>query len=189
VHTNPEAPDRFWSRAEIEAWAAWKPLVDRAYVRRGLYLGDGAWEELFGALRVPTLLLVPPDSPMAPRQEAVHNDLVRTVLVPTVPATASAATSPPGTSGPSTRSSPRWRGHSRPRTRRHSTKEALPSRWCRQFESDAGTCAPRFAGSTRARAKGRASAVRQQERRVVLAGRHRRRDDQLVRPEVYRPVD
>ena len=26
--------------------------------------------------------LVPPDSPMAPRQEAVHNDLVRTVVVP-----------------------------------------------------------------------------------------------------------
>jgi pimeloyl-ACP methyl ester carboxylesterase len=51
-------------------------------VRRGLYLGDGAWEELFDALRVPTLLLVPPDSPMAPRQEAVHNDLVRTVVVP-----------------------------------------------------------------------------------------------------------
>jgi len=43
--------DSSWSRAEIEAWAACKPLV-------------------------------PPDSPMAPRQEAVHNDLVRTVVVP-----------------------------------------------------------------------------------------------------------
>jgi pimeloyl-ACP methyl ester carboxylesterase len=74
--------DSSWSRAEIEAWAACKPLVDRAYVRRGLYLGDGAWEELFDALRVPTLLLVPPDAPMAPRPEAVHNDLVRTVVVP-----------------------------------------------------------------------------------------------------------
>lgn len=61
--------------------AACKPLVDRAYVRLGLHLGDGAWEELFDALRMPTLLLVPPDSPMAPRQEAVHNDLVRTVVV------------------------------------------------------------------------------------------------------------
>ena len=71
-----------WSRAEIEAWADCKPLVDRAYVRRGLYLGDGAWEELFDALRVPTLLLVPPDAPMAPRQEALHNDMVRTVVVP-----------------------------------------------------------------------------------------------------------
>jgi len=74
--------DSSWSRAEIEAWAACKPLVDRTYLRRGLYLGDGAWEELFDALRVPTLLLVPPDSPMAPRQEALHNDLVRTVVVP-----------------------------------------------------------------------------------------------------------
>jgi hypothetical protein len=43
--------DSSWSRAEIEAWAACKPLV-------------------------------PPDSPMAPRQEAVHNDLVQTVAVP-----------------------------------------------------------------------------------------------------------
>ena len=71
-----------WSRAEIQAWADCKPLVDRAYVRDGMYLGDDAWEELFDALRVPTLLLVPPDSPMAPRQAAVHNDLVRTVVVP-----------------------------------------------------------------------------------------------------------
>jgi len=71
-----------WSRAEIQAWADCKPLVDRAYVRDGMYLGDDAWEELFDALRVPTLLLVPPDAPMAPRQEAVHNDLVRTVVVP-----------------------------------------------------------------------------------------------------------
>jgi pimeloyl-ACP methyl ester carboxylesterase len=71
-----------WSRAEIEAWAACKPLVDRDYVRRGLYLGDDAWEVLFDALVVPTLLLVPSDAPMAPRQEAVHNDLVRTVVVP-----------------------------------------------------------------------------------------------------------
>jgi pimeloyl-ACP methyl ester carboxylesterase len=70
-----------WSRAEIEAWAACKPLVDRAYVRHGLYLGDGAWEELFDALRVPTLLIAPPDSVMAPRPGAVHNDLVRTVVV------------------------------------------------------------------------------------------------------------
>ena len=61
---------------------ACKSLVDRAYVRRGLYLGDGAWEELFDALSVPTLLLVPPDSPMAPRQEAFHKHLVRTVVVP-----------------------------------------------------------------------------------------------------------
>jgi hypothetical protein len=74
--------DSSWSRAEIQAWAACKPLVDRAYLRRRLYLGDGAWEELFDALCVPTLLLVSSDSLMAPRQEEVHNDLVRTVVVP-----------------------------------------------------------------------------------------------------------
>jgi|SRR5450631_2096552 len=56
--------------------------VGRSYVRRGLYLGDDAWQELFDALRLPTLLLVPPDLPIAPRQEAVHNDLVRTVVAP-----------------------------------------------------------------------------------------------------------
>jgi len=71
-----------WSTAEIQAWADCKPLVDRAYVRDGTYLGDDAWEELFNALRMPTLLLVPTDAPMAPRQEALHNDLVRTVVVP-----------------------------------------------------------------------------------------------------------
>ena len=71
-----------WSRAEIEAWAECKPLVDRAYVRDGLYLGDDAWEEHFNALHMPTLLLVPPDSLMAPRQTALRNDLVRTVVVP-----------------------------------------------------------------------------------------------------------
>ncbi|WP_196250855.1 alpha/beta fold hydrolase [Cellulomonas sp. JZ18] len=69
-----------WSRAEAEAWAACKPLVDRAYVRHGLWLGDPAWEELFEALRVPTLLVVPPDAPMAPG--ALVNDLVRRVVVP-----------------------------------------------------------------------------------------------------------
>ena len=56
--------------------------MDRAYVRDGTYLGDDAWEELFNALRMPTLLLVPPDSSMAPRQEALRNDLVRTVVEP-----------------------------------------------------------------------------------------------------------
>ena len=46
--------DTSWSWAEIEAWAACKLLGARAYVRDGLYLGDGAWEELFNALAVPT---------------------------------------------------------------------------------------------------------------------------------------
>ncbi len=76
------ARETTWSRAEIQAWADSKRLVDRTYVHRGLYLGDGAWEQLFNALRVPTLLLVPPASPMAPRTDALHNDLVRLVIVP-----------------------------------------------------------------------------------------------------------
>ena len=76
------ARDTSWSRAEIQAWADCKPLVDRAYVHRGLYLGDDAWEQLFNVVRVPTLLLVPPESPMAPRTDALHNDLVRIVVVP-----------------------------------------------------------------------------------------------------------
>lgn len=71
-----------WSRAEIQARAESKPLADRAYVRDGIYLGDAAWKELFNALRVPTLLIVPTGSLMAPRQELVHNDLVRTVALP-----------------------------------------------------------------------------------------------------------
>ena len=47
--------------------------------RRGpRYLDGDAWEALFDASYVPTLLLVP----MAPRWEAANNDLVRTVVVP-----------------------------------------------------------------------------------------------------------
>ncbi len=76
------ARETTWSRAEIQAWAHSKTLVDRAYVHRGLRLGNSAWEQLFNALRVPTLLLVPPGSPMAPRPDDLHNDLVRTVVVP-----------------------------------------------------------------------------------------------------------
>lgn len=34
-----------WSSAEIQAWADCKPLVDRAYVRDGLYFGDDACQE------------------------------------------------------------------------------------------------------------------------------------------------
>jgi len=71
-----------WSDAEIEAWAACKQFVDREYVRHGFYLGDGAWEELFNALIVPTLLVVPPGTDMAPRPEALDNELVRTVVIP-----------------------------------------------------------------------------------------------------------
>ncbi len=70
-----------WSDAEIEAWADSRPLVDRAYVRRGLFLGELAWEELFAALAVPTLLVLPGDAPMAPCPELVDNPLVRRVAV------------------------------------------------------------------------------------------------------------
>jgi pimeloyl-ACP methyl ester carboxylesterase len=76
------ARDTSWSHSEIQAWADCKPLVDRTYVHRGLYLGDGAWEQLFNAVKVPTLLLVPPASPMAPHKDELHNDLVRIVVVP-----------------------------------------------------------------------------------------------------------
>jgi pimeloyl-ACP methyl ester carboxylesterase len=116
--------DSFWSRAEIQAWAACKPLVDRAYLRRRLYLGDDAWEELFDALCVPTLLLVPSDSLMAPRQEEVHNDLVRTVVVPGAGHCVRRA-SPPGASELLTRSSKRWRGPRVPGPRRSSVAQRV----------------------------------------------------------------
>lgn len=70
-----------WSRAEVEAWAACKPSVDREYVRHGLWLGDPAWETLFDALVVPTLLVLPPNAPMAPDADAFSNDQVRTVVI------------------------------------------------------------------------------------------------------------
>lgn len=71
-----------WSRTEVDTWAACKPRVDREYVRHGLWLGDRAWEALFGAVTVPTLLVLPPDAPMAPDPDGFDNDLVRTVVVP-----------------------------------------------------------------------------------------------------------
>lgn len=87
VHRHPERVDLMlaettWSRSEVEAWAACKPAVDREYVRRGLSLGDAAWEELFNDLTVPTLLVVPPASEMAPRPELLQNPRVRTVVIP-----------------------------------------------------------------------------------------------------------
>ncbi|MGC0141701.1 alpha/beta fold hydrolase [Pseudactinotalea sp. Z1732] len=69
-----------WTRTEVEAWAACKPLVDRRYIARGLFLGEALWEERFEALSVPTLLILPPEAPMAPRP--VRNDSVRTVVIP-----------------------------------------------------------------------------------------------------------
>ncbi|UZN03250.1 alpha/beta fold hydrolase [Cellulomonas sp. S1-8] len=70
-----------WSHTEIDAWADSRPFVDPEYLREGLFLGDAAWEEAFDALAVPTLLVVPPDAPMAPRPDGFDNPLVRTVVV------------------------------------------------------------------------------------------------------------
>lgn len=80
AHVDRMLRETSWTRAEVEAWAACKPLVDREYVRRGLFLGDTAWEELFEALTVPTLLVVPQGSGMAPRD--LRNHRVRKVVVP-----------------------------------------------------------------------------------------------------------
>jgi pimeloyl-ACP methyl ester carboxylesterase len=71
-----------WTDAEIAEWARCKPLVDREYVRRGSYLDDGEWESHFAALSVPTLLVSPPDTPMAPDLSLVNNPLVRSVVIP-----------------------------------------------------------------------------------------------------------
>lgn len=70
-----------WSRAEVEAWAACKAMVDRDYVRHGLFLGDPTWDELFEQLAVPTVLIVPETAPMAALPNH-WNPLVRTVAVP-----------------------------------------------------------------------------------------------------------
>lgn len=71
-----------WSGAEVAAWAESKLQVDRDYVSRGLALAPTGWEELFNALIVPTLLVIPPDAPMAPRREEVSNPQVRFAVVP-----------------------------------------------------------------------------------------------------------
>ena len=71
-----------WSRAEIEGWAACKPLVDRRYIREGLRLVHLPREESFQALTVPTLLVVPSPAPMAPRRADVTNPLVHWAVIP-----------------------------------------------------------------------------------------------------------
>lgn len=75
------ARDTSWSRTELTAWAVAKAQVDRSYIHGGLVLGDAAWEELFDALTVPTLLVVPPDAPMAPELTLVHNPLLRAQVI------------------------------------------------------------------------------------------------------------
>ncbi|AQP46570.1 hypothetical protein BW730_02460 [Tessaracoccus aquimaris] len=68
------------SSAEIEAWADSKPRVDRVYLREGLRLTSGPWEQgLFSELTVPTLILTPVDGEMAPDPDLIVNPLVRCV--------------------------------------------------------------------------------------------------------------
>jgi pimeloyl-ACP methyl ester carboxylesterase len=66
-----------WSEAELRSWASSKAKVDRRYVREGLYLGDGAWEEMFDEITVPTLAVVPVGGEMAPRSDRIRNPMVR----------------------------------------------------------------------------------------------------------------
>lgn len=68
-----------WAADEIDQWAASKPLVDRAMIHDGLTLGDGTWEPVFNGLTVPTLLVAPTDSPMAPDPALITNPLVQQV--------------------------------------------------------------------------------------------------------------
>ena len=68
-----------WSREEIEEWAQSKPLVDRRYIREGLAMGDGPWEEAFESLRVPTLLVLQPHAEMAPG-ELANPSVTRVVI-------------------------------------------------------------------------------------------------------------
>ena len=71
-----------WSSAEIEAWADSKPRVDRVYLREGLRLTSGPWEQgLFSELTVPTLIVTPVDGEMAPDPALIGNPLVRCVEI------------------------------------------------------------------------------------------------------------
>lgn len=71
-----------WSAAEIDAWAASKARVDRAYLREGLRQPIGPWEQgLFSDLKVPTLVVVPTRGDMAPDLAKVGNPLVERVDV------------------------------------------------------------------------------------------------------------
>lgn len=71
-----------WTETELTPWAESKARVDRDYLRRGLFLGEPAWEEMFNELLVPTLIVVPVDGEMAPDPAKIRNDLVRVVQIP-----------------------------------------------------------------------------------------------------------
>ncbi|MBK7821130.1 MAG: alpha/beta hydrolase [Tessaracoccus sp.] len=73
-----------WTETELDAWASSKALVDRGYLAGGLTLGDTAWESMFDALTVPTLILVPVDGEMAPDPALIANPLVAVVELPGV---------------------------------------------------------------------------------------------------------
>ena len=68
-----------WSDAELAPWAEAKARVDRDYLRLGLNLGDTAWESMFDALTVPTLIVVPVGGDMAPNPDLIANPLVSVV--------------------------------------------------------------------------------------------------------------
>lgn len=70
-----------WSEAELDAWAQAKLAVDREMIRRGLFLGDAAWEEVVDALTVPTLVVAPRGGEMVPDPAAIANPLVRFALL------------------------------------------------------------------------------------------------------------
>lgn len=65
-----------WPGEEIDTWAACKPLVDRRMIHDGLTLGEAVWEPLFDRLTVPTLLMLPESSVMAPDQARIANPMV-----------------------------------------------------------------------------------------------------------------
>ena len=72
-----------WTEPELIAWADCKPLVDRRYIRRGLYLGgDPTWVAELRGLRTPTLIVVPEEAPMAPAPQVTSSAPVRTEVVP-----------------------------------------------------------------------------------------------------------
>lgn len=72
-----------WSDAEIQAWAACKPQVDRTMLAH-LHLGEWDVVSVLNALVVPTLLVVPADGETARHRGAVTNPLVEAALLPGV---------------------------------------------------------------------------------------------------------
>jgi len=76
--------DSGWTADEIEAWADCKPLVDRGMIRSGMTLGEADWPDLFDRLVLPTLVVVPESSDMAPKDGEVANPFVSVARIPGV---------------------------------------------------------------------------------------------------------